>query len=460
MRVTTITEYVGAPGTYLEWPVSIGQGSPSDVTPSFNQAFHLSAALNDAEATSVWIAVAFDVSGPIDVEALSWAFTRFVERHPALRTSFHVDEAELRRRIHSPDDVSLGLPDRRTITDSSDLNAHMRARMDHLCHPSRSPSYSFAAVDRPNGSTVICGFDHAHVDAVSMTVVADEVAALYDARRSGRTVELTPGGSFVEYCAEEADTPTVLQSDPRVSAWGDFVERCGGTTPAFPHDLGVVVGEHAAQASTVHTLSTAAQTEQFESRCRALGGGMFSGIAAAMAVASTGMGGPTRLPFLLPLHTRHDPQWARAIGWFTTNAPMTVTVGDNFADTLLSAHTSFREALSLGTVPIPRVLGALGESFRRTRDDVFMISYIDYRGVPGAEPTRNPHHISNVTTADDAQFWISRTVDGLSLRSRFPDTVPGHAVVERFVRAFTDVISDVVDSAVDSDERSLVGPRA
>lgn len=90
-----------------------------------------------------------------------------------------------------------------------------------------------------------------------------------------------------------------------------------------------------------------------------------------------------------------------------------------------------------------------------------MISYIDYRGLPGAKAEdRNAHHISNVTTADDAQFWISRTADGLSLRSRFPDTVLAHAVVGSFVENLITVVRHTLVAARDSSELSLVGPSA
>ncbi|MBY6412495.1 hypothetical protein HQ346_12500 [Rhodococcus sp. BP-252] len=463
MRVTSITEYVGAAGTYLEWPVSIGDGMHSDVAPSFNQSFHLSAALGTGteDTTTVWIAVAFDVPGRIDVDALSWAFEQFVERHPALRTSFFADDTGVRRRVHAPSEVEAGHPQRTPMLDPSELSTHVRARMNALCHPSRSPSYSLAAVDRPDTSTILCGFDHAHVDAMSMTVAAEEIAALYASRRTGRPHALETVGSFVEYCRGEADTPAADLADPRVADWARFVDECGGTTPAFPFDLGVPLGQSAPQATAVHTIASADRAERFEAGCRDLGAGMFTGVVAALAQASSNIGGPKRFPLLFPLHTRRDPQWARAVGWFTTNAPMTVTVGADFDETVTNAHASFRAALPLAAVPIPRVLEALGQKFRRTRNDVFMVSYIDYRGVPGADCARsNAHHISNVTTADDAQFWVSRTSNGLSLRSRFPDTPEARRVVENVATELAQVLAAHAVTTADVDELSLVGPTA
>nr|WP_296772468.1 condensation domain-containing protein [Rhodococcus sp. (in: high G+C Gram-positive bacteria)] len=463
MRVTSITEFLTDPGTYLEWPVYLGDGTPSPIPPSFNQRFHLSAALSEPnrQTPTVWIAAAFDIAGDLDEDALTWALGHFVHRHDALRTTFHWAEGSISRRVHSAENVRIDPPTRTVLSDSHCLTSHIRARFDLLCHPSRSPSYTFAAIERGDRSTVVCGFDHAHADAVSIVVAAEEISALYEARRAGLAPTLGTTGGFVEYCAAEARTPVVPISDDRVAAWSEFVEHCGGSTPGFPFDLGVPQGEHAPQATTIHTLADAGQAEAFETACRRLGAGMFSGVAAAMAQASASIGGPQQLPLLFPLHTRREKQYEHAIGWFTTNAPMSVTVGADFGETVASAHESFRAALPLGTVPIPRVLEALGERFTRTRQDVFMISYIDYRALPGAESThRHAHHISNVTTADDAQFWITRTGDGLSLRSRFPDTDLAHTVIDRFVEQLRTVVRHGTDAPQRPEELSLVGYNA
>ncbi|XGU19849.1 hypothetical protein ACETU7_36065 [Rhodococcus sp. 3Y1] len=91
--------------------------------------------------------------------------------------------------------------------------------------------------------------------------------------------------------------------------------------------------------------------------------------------------------------------------------------------------------MTLEGVTMAQVRDALGDKIRRTRTDVFMVSYIDYRKLPGTDDhdLLNAHHISNVTVADDAQFWISRTNRGLSLRSRFPDTETANETMVNFL---------------------------
>ncbi len=466
MRVTSIADFHTAPGQYLEWPVVMRAGTASSVPPSFNQSFHLSSALEPAvgsgtDTASVWIAVAFDVDGPIDIDALTSAFGTFVRRHPALRTSFAARDGVVARRVYEPDEVDVMTPTSVIVDGSAALTAHIRARFDVLCHPARIPSYSLAAVSRTSRSTVVCGFDHAHVDAVSMTVAAEEISHLYAAHRVQDAAALPEVGSFVDFCATEIAAPVVDLTDPRLQAWANFFASCGNRTPEFPFDLGVPSGTRAPQATTVHRLADAAEAAAFEQACRDLGGGSFAAVAAAMAQASADIGGPSTLPLLFPLHTRREARYEQAIGWFTTNAPMNVEVFETFAGTLASAQSSFRDALALGTVPIPRVLEAVGDTLTRGRGDVFMISYVDYRRLPGADATgRNAHHISNVTTADDAQFWVSRTQDGLALRSRFPDTTQAHIVIERFVRALQSVVRAAASDPVDTSDLLLLGPSA
>jgi hypothetical protein len=152
-------------------------------------------------------------------------------------------------------------------------------------------------------------------------------------------------------------------------------------------------------------------------------------------------------PLQFPLHIRKDPRWADAIGWLTTSAPITVqiTPDADFGASLAHTHASFRVALTLEGVTMAQVRDALGDKIRRTRTDVFMVSYIDYRKLPGTDDhdLLNAHHISNVTVADDAQFWISRTNRGLSLRSRFPDTDTANETMVNFLTDLDRILREV-----------------
>ncbi|WP_179276179.1 condensation domain-containing protein [Rhodococcus sp. 06-235-1A] len=436
MRVTSITEYAPRAGTLVEFSATVhGEPLPSPIPPSFNQRFHLG---DLGEAERVWIAGSFDVPGSLDVEALEWAFQYLIDRHDTLRNSFVLGTPGIERMLYGPGAIEIRQSTRSTFASTSALRERLRMSLERGCDARRFPSYSCFGIDRPDTSTVLCAFDHAHVDAMSIAVVVDEIHTLYDAYRrcpSQPNVDLPPVGGFVEYCLLEATEPLVDPTDERMVRWSDFLTECGGTTPRFPFDLGVADGDTAVQATTVHPLLDAAQTLAFERVCARSEAGMFAGVVAAIAQACTGIGGPAHVPFLFPLHTRHRAQFSRALGWFTTNAPMTVDVHPDLTDTITAAHNAFRAALPLSTVPVPQVLANLGDAFTLSRQDVFMVSYIDYTRIEGHEhfEESNAHHISNATVSDDAQFWVSRTTTGLALRSRFPDTATARSVMAAFV---------------------------
>ncbi len=436
MQVTSITEYAPRPGALVEFSAAVlGAPEPSPIPPSFNQSFHLG---DLADVDRVWIAAAFDVPGNLDADALGWAFAQLIDRHDTLRSSFVPTPTGIERMLYRPGAIEITPAAESTVSSTAQLRDDIRTRLEKTCAAARFPSYSCFGIDRRDSSTVLCAFDHANVDAMSIAVVIDEMHTLYDAYRrcaEEPNPDLPPVGGFVEYCRNEATEPLVAPTDERMVRWSDFLTECGGTTPRFPFDLGIVDGGTASQATTIDRLLDATQTIEFEQLCARSGAGMFSGVVAAIGQACAGIGGPEHVSFLFPLHTRHRAQFARALGWFTTNAPITVHVENDLHDTITAAHNAFRAALPLSTVPIPQVLANLGDSFTLSRQDVFMVSYIDYTRIDGHEhfEESNAHHISNATVSDDAQFWISRTTSGLAIRARFPDTAVARSVMISFI---------------------------
>lgn len=112
--------------------------------------------------------------------------------------------------------------------------------------PLTFPAYLFAIVQRPTSSTVIAAFDHTIVDGLSLVIALRELRQIYDLITSAPVMDdtqigrvLGDPGSFISYCETEAVDTAVDDSDPRIRVWSRFYERCGGTAPTFPLDLGV-----------------------------------------------------------------------------------------------------------------------------------------------------------------------------------------------------------------------------
>lgn len=464
MHVTSIDRYMLEPGEITEWSVSTGPDSvtQSPVPPSYNQQFHLDTARTHGVGRSVWMAAAFDLPGTLDRKALATALEYFVRRHDTLQTGFEVVDDALRRFDLDPSDIEFVPSGPVHTTSSEEVREHLRHRFTTACDPLTFPAYLFTTIERDSHYTVVSAFDHTLVDGYSLVIALGELRQIYEIltrtvdgavpTEDDVTEELGDPGSFLRYCELESIAPVTAADDPRVREWARFYERCGGTAPSFPMDLGVEPGRPAPQGADVRPLADAAITEKFEEICLESGGSLFTGLLTAMGSAVHSITGTARMPLQFPLHTRQDAQWANALGWLTTSAPLTVeiTPDGDFQSSLAHTHASFRTALTLKGVSMAQVREALGDGYRRTRTDVFMVSYIDYRRLPGTEDhdELNAHHISNVTVADDAQFWISRTNKGLALRSRFPETPTARHSVSLFLDTLQKVLVDICENGV------------
>ena len=434
MRVTTADLWSPAPGRVLCWDVT-ASGSGQAATLSLNQRNHLAVAR--AGEASVWMAAAFDVDGPIDVTALERAFQALVSRHSSLQIGIVADTGAadgsgLSARRYHPGDLRWLVREVAATTSEEGTRETLVAALTEGCRPIGYAAFTPMAISRRDRSTVVLGMDHLHCDAFSTALVVDELSALYSAFRSGEDHPvLAASGCFVGSITRDTDEPVrVWHDDERLKEWHAFAREQDFALPTFPLALGVAPGERVTQASFVGPLADAATTDALSAAARATGASTYAVVLAALAEAISNLGGPDRLATLAPVQTRTDEGARGSIGWYTTTVPITVGA-DTSRPGLTDAGDAVRRGVRLGAVPLDQVMATLPEPLRPTRRDVFMVSWIDYRHLPGAAEAaeRNAHHISAATLADDVQLWISRTDAGLAVRVRHPGTETAHDVV-------------------------------
>ncbi|NPC96346.1 condensation domain-containing protein [Nocardioides sp. zg-DK7169] len=438
MRVTTADAWQPAPGAVHAWHVAPPGTGGTRVALSADQRNHLSAAA--AGAPSVWLTAAFDVAGPIDLVALEGAFRDLVARHGTLQCVAGVEaerdgsggEAPVARR-HDPATLTWRRRVAGTPTSAAATGTLLRGLLDAGCAPLAGSGLLPAAVSRPGRSTVLLGLDHLHADATSVAVVVEDLATLYSARR-GRpgTGPLPPTGCFVEACA--APAPVVPPEDARLAAWHAFLGGLDHRLPTFPLPLGVAPGERVPQASVLVELLDAGDAAALDLRAASAGATTCAAVLAGFAGAVADCGGPGELPVLLPVSTRRTAAERRAVGWFTATVPLVLGAGDDPG----AAARDLRAARGLADVPLEQVLATLPAPLVRTRGDVFMVSWLDYRRLPGHDRAREraAHHVSAATLADDLQLWLSRTDDGIALRARVPGTATARATLDAVVAAW------------------------
>ncbi len=446
MRLIGADDLLPRPGTVLLWSVSADPATArlQDAPPSFNQRTHLA-----GTGRLTWLAVAAEVPGPIQRADLARAVLALLARHESLRTSFRRTPQGVRRAVHAAESLTLRPRPPRPVASPTCARDVVTEFVSEQCsQPWSTPAVAVAAVDRPDRSTVVIAIDHALVDAWSLTVLLDDVVQLY----RGAPADPVPPPAFGVHCVREA-AAVVEPTDPRLSEWLRFLRAHGDAPPSFPGPTGVPLGEVRRAVLRTDSLVDADEADAADASCRALGTGLFAGALAALAHAlaedspaagatghagdsgtGTAGAGSRSLSLLFPLHTRVLPDEGRSVGWYVTNAPVTVAVSDDVHATTRGAGPALRAALPQGAVPIDTVIRALGE-LRRPRRDVFMASYVDYRRLPG-HATHGPldaRHVSAVTDADDVQIWFARTDAGLAVRTRFPDTAIARDTVDRLI---------------------------
>ncbi|GAB2696516.1 condensation domain-containing protein [Nocardia thraciensis] len=449
MDLAFLDQLAVPPGTLLEWAVSAEPGPVAPTPPTANQTLHLSTG-----APTTWLAAAFDVPGPIDEPALQAAFAAWLPRHDALHCCFSTPETG-GPAVHLVPDDEIRLAPRPPVPVSSDseLRVLLGKRLDAACAPFTFPPYFLGAVSRPETSTVICGFDHAICDAWSITLAVSELTELYrvasdDGHPAVATAaeRLPEPGSFLCYCTREAAAPRAA-TNPLLRDWHRFLHDAGNDLPHFPLDLGVPAGTLAPPAGDVRSILAPSAMAALHRKARADGHSVFATLLAAVAHTVAKLGGPGHTDLVFPVHTRREPRNHNTFGWLVANAPARIRAEADPAATVPGADAAIRAGQRLAQVPALAVFDSMPIALRRARRGLFSVSYTDYRRLPGGSRSdtgralpRRATQISRSAPVDDVQLWFARTDDGLTLRTRYPDTAVARSVVDEFLCVLTDLV--------------------
>ncbi len=394
MRVTAIDQ-VELTGTLTELSVTwVGAPARRGLPVGFNQGNHLRA---QRSGRGAWLAgrVTLPDVHP-DPSRVAGAVARLLGEHDALRASFTVSV------VPTQDVFDATQLQVRPRVVGRVWHGFVESLLTQRCRAGDVPGVFFGILD----DTVICAFDHAHADAITIDLVLRRLCEYY----IDPTTPRRPTLSYADRClidAAEASSPNRCDdadSTRLMQVWHDFFTLTEGAVPAFP----LCLGAGRAPQRTVD-IPLLAQSECAE----LLSDSSFATILSALAAAVVDVGGPERLATLIPIHTRgpRTSGWHSTAGWLVSNAPVVVNAGDPN-----SAATWLRHASELAGLPLDHVLAQCRPHL--PTEDIFMVSYLDYRKFGPALP--GGQHISAVTSTDTAQFWFTRSDNGLELRVRHP----------------------------------------
>jgi hypothetical protein len=449
--ITAADRWSVRPGRVLSWEVTADAAAPVRPAPlSVNQVNHLGGAAGEP---TIWLAASFEIEGPVDEKALRAAYLDLIARHSTLQCAVHQEDDGWKAVRHDPRRIVCTAREPFVTVSTEDTTARLRELLDHGCTPESYPAFALAAVSRVDTSTVVCGFDHLHVDAHSIAIVVRDMYGLYLRHRGGNH-ELPVPGCFVSRAAEWAAEPRLSPEEPRLRVWQQFFDAVDYRLPPFPLPLGLDEGERAEQRTEVRLLADPELAAEAGRTAQYSGTTTYGAVLTTLARALRNLGGPAEIPVLMPVQTRQAED-ENTVGWFTTTVP--VRAHTEITRTAINLD----QARVLATLPLDQVLASLPRPLRWERRDLFMISYVDYRRLPGACDlvAVQPHHVSATAPTDEVQIWVARTFSGLAVRVRHPATREAGEIVTRLIQDWSDCLSDFAAyTAAPEDIPSRGGP--
>ncbi|WP_405828225.1 condensation domain-containing protein [Streptomyces sp. NBC_00105] len=439
MRQFPLEMHDVAPGRVVEWRLRStaaeagGTDDPASRKASFNQDKHFTVAEESRAAddpVASWVAVTFEVTGPLDEEALAQSLLSFVRRHEVLRCAFRRLAGELACEPFDPAGLSLDPRHVGTFESAELLNAFLVERFKRSIDTLSWPLFIMGAVLREDSATVYLAFDHIVCDGMSMPIVVREVLTAYEALCRGKEIALPPAPSYLDFADQQRRRYLSIDArDERLDYWKAFIARAGAFFPRFPLDLGVEPDRMYPIVNEASLLLDAGETEVFEKTCLTAGGKPFMGVLASVAVCLREAGGPGVYRGLMPVSERGRGTWTNSVGWFVNTMPIEfdASPGRDFAQVMASVRAGFTEMIGHVDVPFVRAWELLAPEEFAARSwpyPVNFFSYIDMRKCPGAERHDDWRPATHVWSAraNGACSWFQRDTDGLHMNSLYVDT--------------------------------------
>ncbi|MFE9404269.1 condensation domain-containing protein [Streptomyces sp. NPDC006530] len=440
--MTEILAWRPDPGEVVEFrPASDRAPVQHDVPASHFQRAHLRLAAAQRAAArrqSPWVAMAFDLEGRADVDALTHAWQGLVRRHEAFHAWYEPETEDLVGFRVPPESLTMRPVHVGEFGDSSDLCAHVHRRIDEQTAVSRLGMLA-GVIRRDTASTVYFAIDHAYSDGHSLTLLFHELRARYDAARTGAPVDLPSVPGYLDHNRHESQrSASLTKAAPELAAWSDFLAVEDGGFPAFPVEVGNGNGELLPATRLEYPVFTDAEARAFRAQCARHGGGLAAGFFAALALVQREFTGHDAYRALTAVSTRAYPRLLHVHGWLVNLVPLSfrLSASPRLADAIPVAQQAFQRAREGYDVPLHRALELLLDG----ADDGIpsippMASYVDARSAPGAGDYlgADARVLTGPDSAAGVSLWLNWFSDRVDLVVSMPDTAEAVAGVPKYL---------------------------
>lgn len=304
------------------------------------------------------LAYAWQVDGPFDPAAFHAALTAVSGRHEALRTTFTLREGELLRVVHPELPPAFDLLDGVAGSDVPELagqEATTRFDLD------RGPLLRCRVLRHaPQRHTVLLTTHHITVDGRAMSVVREELAALYEAFLQQRPDPLPPvHRQFADFAAWQQEGLDTGRFDPQMAYWKQQLAGITGPAPLpFLKPRAAVRTSEGRWEDIFCDAPLTAAARRLAVAARTSVSTVLIAAAARWLAEETGLG-----EAVIGMSTagRSLPEFDRLVGLSTNTLPLRIPVRPGATDRLLDVTRSVMlAAIENQDVPFPLLMQELG----------------------------------------------------------------------------------------------------
>ena len=200
------------------------------------QYFHL---IGHALVNSNSLFATVRVAGDFDLTAAQLSWQDLIDRHPMLRSRFHIPAEADRFRdyrlevLNKPKLPDIAFTDLRQLDAKARTNALLEEQQRWLHYPwslTQWPLHQFSVMQLEEGVfQIFLGNEHVISDGLSNHILLHEFLALYCARREGSVPDLPPATRVEDYAATVAAMNAEVDAEAK-QALLDYTHRQGKTT--------------------------------------------------------------------------------------------------------------------------------------------------------------------------------------------------------------------------------------
>ncbi|WP_019870466.1 non-ribosomal peptide synthetase [Salinispora oceanensis] len=405
--------------------------------------------LRSGAATEYLLHEAFQVRGPVDVDALATAFTRVSERHEVLRTRYETVDDTALQVVDDPVAVPVEVIDLTAVADADTELQRIRLDQRTPIDLRTEPPWRVTLVrlDRSD-SVLLITVHHIAFDGWSWGVLARELGELYGELTGGTAAGLAePPVQYGDYADWQREWWASAE-EVRSKQLGYWRNTLAGLAPLdLPTDRPRPSHWNSAGDNFDFTVPVAVANE-VTLLARAAGATPFMVYLSAFQLLLGRYAGQRDVAVGVSLAGRNDVQLEPLIGAFVNTIVLRTNLAGapSFAELLARVRETTLDAYGHQDVPFDRVVHDLAPDRDPSRNPVFQVGFAMHNAervrlsLPGLEVTKLPAAWTN--SAFDLSLHLSERPDGtVHARLMYVTALFDRARIERMAANYLRLLS-------------------